>query len=239
LNAIYSLEKDKMMRVAIHQPNFLPWIGYFYKMASCDLFIYLDDVQFTKNSYQNRVKIKTPQGGQWLTLPVLQNFGQLTNEVKINNKENWRDKHLRTLEMNYKKTPGFPAVYDLIKRVYECQEWSVMSDLNIALIEEVATFIGLKTPRIKSSELAVSGSSTDRLVNLVKKFNGTTYLSGSGGSKYQEEALFTAQGIEVHYSDFIHPVYPQPWGEFIKGASIVDFLFNHESGTSYLNLFKT
>ena len=111
--------------VAIHQPNFLPWLGFFYKMLKADLFVFLDNVQFSKNSYQNRVRIKTSQGQQWLTIPVFHSFGQLTNEVQINNKENWREKHLKTLEMNYKRTPYFKIIYNMLESIYFKKEWNL------------------------------------------------------------------------------------------------------------------
>lgn len=214
------------MRVAIHQPNFLPWIGYFHKMASCDVFIYLDDVQYTKNSYQNRVLIKTPQDAQWLTLPVRHKFGQLTNEVMINDATDWRRKHLKTLEMNYRKSPNFAPVFALLSGVYEAKDWTGMSEFNIALLEAIRTVLGIRCQVVKSSELNVTGQSTQRLINLVQQVRGTEYLSGGGGSKYQEESMFEAVGIKLCYSDFSHPMYPQLWGEFAKGLSVIDLMFN-------------
>jgi hypothetical protein len=214
------------MIVGIHQPNFMPWIGYFYKMAKSDLFIYLDDVQYTKNSYQNRVKIRTAQVDAWLTLPILHSFGQLTSEVRINQTEKWQVKHLKTLELNYKKAIYFEPVFSLISGVYQSNEWECMSDLNIALIDKLCAYIGIKTKTVKSSEVKVEGSATERLVNLIRAVNGTEYLSGSGGMKYQEEELYSQNGIKLDYSQFKHPEYPQLWGGFSKGLSVVDLLFN-------------
>ncbi len=121
------------MIVAIHQPNFWPWIAYFYKILRCDTFVFLDNVQYTKNSFINRNKIKTSQGYIWLTVPVSFNFGQKILEVKINNNTDWRKKHLKTLELNYKKAIFFEEIYEIIKEVYYKEEWLYLIDLNIDL----------------------------------------------------------------------------------------------------------
>lgn len=219
------------MIVAIHQPNFLPWIGYFYKIHKADIFVLLDNVQFTKNSFQNRVKIKTSQGAQWLTLPVLHNFGQLTNEVRINNREGWKKKHLKTFELNYKKSPYFEVIYNMLKDIYLKKDWILMADFNKELINAICNFMEIKTKIVEASSLDVSGSSTDLLIDIIKKVGGTIYLSGRGGMKYQDEEKFKDNRIELIYTDFKHPIYPQLWGEFIEGLSIVDLLFNCGEGS--------
>jgi hypothetical protein len=212
--------------IAIHQPNFLPWIGFFYKMLKSDVFVFLDNVQFSKNSYQNRVKIKSSQGAMWLTVPVLHKFGQLTKEVKINNREQWREKHLKTLELNYKKASFFKPVFELLREIYFKEEWELLVDFNIELIFSISKFLEIETEMIRATSLNVSGKSTDLLINIAKELNASIYLSGKGGANYQDEKKFRANGIELKYSDFTHPVYPQLWGEFIEGLSIIDLLFN-------------
>jgi len=214
------------MVVAIHQPNFLPWMGYFYKMAKCDVFIFLDNVQFSKNSFQNRVKIKTPQGAQWLTVPVHFRFGQLTYEVQIDNQTNWREKHLKTFEMNYKRAPFFDEVYSLLKDIYLKAKWTSLVDFNIELIMKICGYLDIKPQTMKASSLDVEGKATELLIGLVKKVGGKIYLSGTGGMKYQDEERFKEEGIELVYSDFVHPIYPQLWSDFIEGLSIIDLLFN-------------
>lgn len=214
------------MVVAIHQPNFLPWIGYFYKIKYCDVFVFLDNVQFSKNSYQNRVKIKTPQGASWLTEPVIHKFGQLTNETKLNNQENWIEKHLRTFEMNYKKAKYFNEIYSLLESVYHKRKWEFLCEINIALIDTICNYLEIKKNFLLASDLNVSGSSTDLLIRIIKKVGGDTYLSGVGAKNYQNEDAFKMNNIELIYSNFRHPIYPQLWGDFIPGLSIVDLLFN-------------
>jgi hypothetical protein len=221
--------------VAIHQPNFLPWLGFFYKMLKSDIFVFLDNVQFSKNSFQNRVKIKSSQGAIWLTVPILHNFGQLTKDVRINNKEPWREKHLKTFEMNYKRAAYFKPFFELLQEIYFKKEWELLVDFNTELISHISKFLGIKTETIRASSLNVSGKSTDLLINIVKELNGSIYLSGKGGANYQDEKKFKNNGIELRYSDFKHPTYPQLWGEFIEGLSIVDLLFNcGEKSLGYL-----
>jgi len=215
------------MIVGIHQPNFLPWIGYFYKIARSDAFVFLDSVQYSKNSFINRNRIKTPQGAVWLTVPVSFKFGQLINEVTISNKTDWREKHLKTLEMNYKRATFFEDVFKIIKRIYYLKDWQNLSDFNIRLIRAVLSYLGLDKPLVKSSSLNVKGKSTELLLQIIKKVDGNIYLSGFGGAKYQEEKLFKKEGIELVYYNFSHPTYAQLWGNFISNLSIIDLLFNY------------
>jgi len=236
VNFYYKENSNKKRIIAIHQPNFLPWLGYFYKIYKSDIFVFLDNVQFTKNSCQNRVKIKSSQGSIWLTEPVLHNFGQLTNEVKLNNKERWIDKHLKTLEMNYKRAKYFKEIYNLLAEIYLSKDWKYMSELNITFIESISNYLGIKRKFLLASSLNVSGNSTDLLIEIIKKVGGGIYLSGKGGMKYQDEEKFSQNNIKLVYSDFKHPVYPQLWGEFIEGLSIIDLLFNcGKDSILYLN----
>ena len=214
------------MIVSIHQPNFLPWAGYFYKVAESDVFVFLDTVQYSKNSLINRNRIKTPQGPLWLTVPVSYRHPQSIREVEINNAADWRKKHLKTLEMNYRKSPCFEEIYPGIADVYRSEDWRNLSRLNIRLASHVLEYLEIPTRTVIASNLAVSGKSTELLVNIIKKLGGDTYLSGFGGAKYQDEDLFTRDGIELRYYDFKSPVYPQPWGEFEANLSIIDLLFN-------------
>lgn len=216
--------------VAIHQPNFLPWLGYFHKILKSDIFIFLDNVQFTKNSYQNRVKIKTKSGAIWLTIPILHNFGQLTKDVRINNAERWRQRQLKTLEANYRKTPFYFTINDLIKRIYFDSDWIFMAELNIRLITEICNYLNIKKKFLRASSFNVHGASTELLINIIKEVNGNIYLSGKGGANYQEIEKFNEAGISLVYTDIKHPVYPQYWGEFIEGLSIIDYLFNSDRG---------
>ena len=212
--------------VSIHQPDFLPWLGFFYKMKQSDIFVFLDHVQFVKNGYRNRVTIKTPQGVQWLTVPVQHHFGQTINETAIDNRRDWRKKHLKTLEMNYKKAPFFKEIMDILEPVYLERQWLFLSEFTLRLIEAISVFIGIKVKTFTSSTMDVTGSSTDLLVDIIEKCDGAVYISGTGGKNYLQENTFEDRGITLVYSDFEHPVYSQLWGDFIQGTSIVDMLFN-------------
>jgi len=218
---------DKLI-VGIHQPNFLPWLGYFYKLAKSDVFVLLDNVQYTKNSFVNRNKIKTSQGAIWLTVPVKikGRFGQLIKDVEINNTVNWRKKHLRTLEANYKKAKSFERIFSGLKAAYYADDWSNLCELNIRLLESLLSILKLEKRLVRASELNVEGESTQLLISIVKEVGGNVYLSGFGGAKYQEEELFEEAGITLEYYEFEHPVYPQLWSDFIPNLSIIDLLFN-------------
>ena len=214
------------MIAAIHQPNFLPWIGYFYKIMQSDVFVFLDNVQFSKNSFINRNKIKSPHGSMWLTVPVKHESHQMIARIRTNNKMDWRRKHLRTLEMNYTKTRYFAEICDGLTDAYFSSECNDLASFNIRLVEFVLRYLGGDRRIVRASDLDVEGRSTELLVKIVKAVDATAYLSGFGARKYQEEALFAKEGINLKYYDFAHPVYPQLWGEFAPNLSIIDLLFN-------------
>jgi len=217
------------MIIAIHQPNFLPWLGYFYKIAKSDIFVLLDNVKYSKNSFINRNKIKTPQGNEiWLTVPAKSNglSEQFIKSVQISNQTDWRRKHLQTLEMSYKRAKFFDQIYDDIKKIYYESDWNNLCLFNTSLLTLILNKLNLKNQVIMASELNIEEESTTLLINIVKKLGGEAYLSGYGGSKYQEEDLFKKANITLQYYDFKHPIYSQLWGEFIPKLSIVDLLFN-------------
>ena len=216
------------MIVGIHQPNFLPWLGYFYKIAKSDVFVLLDNVQYTKNSFINRNRIKTSQGAMWLTVPVRikGRFGQLIKDVEINDTVDWQKKHLGTLGANYGKARFFEAIFQGLKTIYYADDWSNLCELNVRLLEWVLSLLKLEKRIVRASDLNVKGESTRLLVSIVKAVGGDVYLSGFGGAKYQEEELFKQEGIELQYYEFNHPVYPQLWSDFVPNLSIIDLLFN-------------
>jgi hypothetical protein len=216
------------MIVAIHQPNFVPWLGYFYKIYKSDVFVILDNVQFTKNGFTNRNRIKTPQGELWLTVPIIQSgkFGQEIIECKIFNPQQSLGKILKTVESNYKKAPGFELYFGSFETILKNSGES-LCDLNIALIHWVMDAFEIRTKMIRASELSnISGESTERLVSICKELKATSYLAGLGAKKYQEDALFLDQGIKVINSPFSYPAYPQLWKGFMPSLSVLDVMFN-------------
>jgi hypothetical protein len=215
------------MILAIHQPNFLPWLGYFAKMARADRFVFLDSVPFAKGSYTNRVKIKAAAGPQWLTVPVQTRgkLGQPIVEVLASDTVEWRKKVAQAFRTNYAQCPHFQPHADCIFDILAAAGDS-LADLNIRLIEYVARVLGIATPTVRSSALGAEGKATDLLIALCRQIGADTYLSGSGGANYQDEAAFAAAGIKLIYINYQHPTYPQAFGDFMPGLSIVDLLFN-------------
>ncbi len=219
-------EGASQLIVAVHQPQYLPWIGYFDKMRRADVFCYLDDVQYKKNEWQNRNRIKTAQNWQWITVPVRYRFPQKINEVQINNTESWRKKHLQALITNYGPTPYFNAYIPIFEDIFS-QEWEFISKLNIHLIECLRNALQMQEiSTVISSELNLRDEPTDRLIDICKALGADTYLAGQGGADYMDVARFGKNGLKVIVQDFKHPVYPQLFKDFQSHLSIVDLLFN-------------
>ena len=216
------------MIISIHQPNFIPWIGYFFKIYKSDVFVILDNVQFTKNGFTNRNQIKTPQGPIWLTLPVIQSgkFGQNINECLIFNKAQNVKKIISSLNGNYKRAAHFEKYVDKLSAILN-ETNDNLAEVNIKLINWLLTELEIKTKIVLASELKnIEGESTERLVSICKNLGGKKYLAGLGAKKYQEDALFLENKIEIINTPFKYPVYPQMWGDFMMNLSVLDVLFN-------------
>ncbi|MBF0511956.1 MAG: WbqC family protein [Candidatus Omnitrophica bacterium] len=229
------------MIITIHQPQYLPWLGYFDKIAKADIFILLDNVQFKKNEWQNRNRIRTPEGWQWLTVPVLHHFGDKINETKINNKEPWRKKHLRALELNYSKAPFFAQYYPRFQEGLN-HEWDNLSDLNVYFVGMILDMLKVKTKTVLASEYEATEHKTLRLVDLCKTFKAQTYLSGQGGQDYLDVEQFKINNIDIVIQKYEHPVYNQMWQGpksqgFISHLSIIDLIFN--SGPESLRILSS
>jgi len=213
------------MIIAIHQPQFCPWLGYFDKMRRADLFVILDDVQFEKNNWQNRNRIKTAKGAAWFTVPVSFHFGQTIREVKVNHLTDWQKKYRMTVTQSYARTPGLPGASEFLDRLFG-ERWESLLALNLYTIEWLGKRLGVTTPMRMSSELRPEGQSTERLVDLCRKLGADTYLAGAGGRKYMDPALFEQAGIRVEVQNYIHPVYRQPHGAFLPQLSALDLVLN-------------
>lgn len=226
------------MIAAIHQPNFVPWIGYFYKIYKADVFVILDDVQYIKNSFINRNRIKTPTGEQWLTIPVKHSgfFGQNINEVEIQDPLRTFSKIKSTLRLNYCKAPFYNEVIEIIEPIFN-PETTQIAVLNEALIRAIVNFLEINTPILRSGDLEnIVGESSERLVNICITVGADVYLAGFGSKKYQDSEVFENKGISSTIYKFKHPVYRQQWKDFIPSMSILDLLFNE--GTNSINLLK-
>ncbi|PKN02053.1 MAG: hypothetical protein CVU77_01140 [Elusimicrobia bacterium HGW-Elusimicrobia-1] len=215
------------MRIAVHQPQYMPWLGYFHKMASCDLFVYLDDVQYKKREFQNRNKIRSPDGFIWLTVPVLTRglYEQKISEVRIEPESNWRREHLKSIRANYARSAHFERYAEYCGNLYNTQ-WQKLADLNVETARFIAGELGVKTPVRFSGELALETSSTRRIVDICLRLGADEYLSGAGGRDYLDEKLFEDNGIRLVYQKFEHPVYKQAFDGFEPYMSAIDLLFN-------------
>lgn len=213
------------MIVTIHQPDFLPWLGFFDRWQKSDLYIVLDDVQFLRRGWHHRDKIKTKDGVKWLTVPVIKKgkSSQLIREVRIDDGSDWRKKHVRTIEMNYKGAPGFERCFNRIREIYN-KKYKFLIDLNMAFLNFVSEELGIAKPTAYASDYKISTSSSQRLLDLLKVAGGTEYLTGIGSKNYLDEALFRKEGIDVFWQEFEHPVYKQLHGQFIPMVSCIDFL---------------
>jgi hypothetical protein len=219
-------ERKLEVIVAVHQPQYLPWLGYFDKMIQADVFCYLDNVQYKKNEWQNRNRIKTARDWQWLTVPVSYRFGQKINEVKINNTVSWKRKHLQALITNYNKAPFFKDYIDFFEAVYS-NDWEFLSELNVYLIDQICKMLNFQEKQtVLASTLSLGDDPTERLIDICKALGGDTYLSGPDGVKYMSLEQFRQKGIKVIVQAFRHPEYPQLFGEFMSHLSVVDLLFN-------------
>jgi len=219
--------------IAVHQPEYLPYIGFFHKLMNCDKFVLLDHVQFSKNLFQNRNRIRTDAGEFFLTVPVFTKgkHGQSISEVQIDNKRNWQNKHWRSIELNYHKTEFFEEYKKNFEEIYS-KKWETLTLLNENIIRYLANQLGINIEIVKSSEFKPAGSKTDMLIDLCKKLNADTYLSGEGGRRYIDITKFEKNNLTHLYTNFKHPTYNQQFEPFIPNMSVIDLLFNHGSKTS-------
>lgn len=223
------------MKVVINQPTYLPWIGYFDLIDQAGQFIVLDCVQFEKRSWQQRNRIRTRAGLQWLTVPVKTEgrFGQLIREVEIADPKFWTD-HSRAIEFAYRRAPFFDNYFPPLERLLHAHSEGLLLDLNVALLRWLCAELGLRTPMVMASGLQQSGKRTELLANLCSVFGASEYLSPAGSAAYllAEAAVMRRQGIEVVFHNYQHPVYRQNASGFAPFASVIDLLFN-EGPRSY------
>ncbi len=227
------------MRIGIHQPMYLPWLGLFERIQMCDVFVLLDNVPYSKNYFLNRNKIKIKGGFTWLTVPVLTkgNFGQLIKDVKIDNICNWRERHWRSIYFSYKKAQYFLSYADFFANVYN-RDWTNLAELNEELINYISGSLHIKTPIIKASTLKADGKKERLILNICKELEADEYISGPDGKNYLNMEVWEKEGIRVILHEYHHPQYPQLYDEFLPNMSIIDLLFN--CGEESLNiLMKT
>jgi hypothetical protein len=215
--------------IAVHQPQYLPWLGYFDKINRADVFVLLDTVQFKKNEWQNRNKIKTAQGWQWLTVPVKYRYPQLINEVVINPTVKWQEKHRKAILTNYARAPHNDYLEEFFEGIFS-HSWQFISELNADAVRSLVKVLRIDTALFTASELGKFPQDPDeRLIAITKHFGADTYLAGTGGRKYMDMDKYEKNGIKVIFQDYSHPVYDQLFGDFEPHMSVIDLILNHGS----------
>lgn len=217
-----------MKKVAIVQSNYIPWKGYFDMIASVDEFILYDDMQYTRRDWRNRNQIKTPQGVQWLTVPVLVKgkYHQKIRETEIDGSE-WAMAHWKALTQNYGRATYFDEIATWLKPLYISEQYKHLSQLNRRSIEAVCAYLGIKTVISNSWDYKLLDGKSERLADLCAQAGGTEYVSGPAAKDYVEERVFADRGIHLTWFEYTgYPEYPQLWGDFTHGVTILDLLFN-------------
>lgn len=215
-----------MKQVAILQSNYIPWKGYFDLIAAVDEFIVYDDMQYTKNDWRNRNRIKTPNGLEWLTIPTGQNINRRIRDVELA-PGNWQAKHWKSLVANYAKAPCWHEVAAWLQPLYLDRQHRNLSELNVLLIQAVCDYLGITTRITRSWDYTLGEGKTERLVDLCQQAGATHYVSGPAARDYLDERQFADSAIELSWFDYDgYPTYPQQWGTFEHGVSILDLLFN-------------
>jgi len=214
-------------KVVVLQSNYLPWKGYFDLISRADLFIFYDDVQFTKNDWRNRNKIKTPRGAEWISIPCGTDLKRLINEVTIN-KHDWQQDHWNRISINYSKAEYFNLYKEFFENFYLNTKWTNLSQLNQFLIVAIAKqFLGLTAEFDNSMSYHPTGIKLERLMDVLKKVGATEYFSGPSAKSYITEAAFQQENIKITWMDYSgYPGYRQQFPPFIHDVSIVDLLFN-------------
>lgn len=224
-------------RIAILQSNYIPWKGYFDIIGLVDEFVIYDEVQYTKNDWRNRNRIKTSAGIQWVTIPVYQRaLKQKISETEVAHTR-WSMKNWHTIKSNYARAPYFKFFGPELEEFYCTCKSSMLSEINVSLIRKMCSLIGIGTKISNSAHYTLRGDATEKLVDLCKQKNANTYLSGPAARDYLRQDLFKQAGIEIEWMDYEHyPEYPQLYPPFVHQVSIIDLLFN--TGKDCINYMK-
>jgi hypothetical protein len=220
------------------QPTYLPWMGYFDLMDTANVFVLLDTVQFEKQSWQQRNRIKAAENeSKWLTVPVHQHLGQKISEVKIEMSDPWRRKHWGTLEQYYNRAAYWKRYNEGLSKIYS-QPWESLLDLNLALIRFFKDQLGIASELIKASQIPVSGEKVGLLTNICHYVKADTYISPARSADYiEEDNIFESEKIALRYHQYEHPVYTQLFGGFLSHMSVADLLLNE--GPASLEIIRS
>jgi len=217
-----------MKKVAIVQSNYIPWKGYFDMIAAVDEFILYDDMQYTRRDWRNRNQIKTPQGVQWLTVPVVVKgkYHQKISDTEIDGSE-WARIHWKSLLSNYRRAEHFGEISEWLEPIYFQENFSRLSHMNRRFIEAICAYLGINTKITNSWDYTLAEGKTERLADLCLQAGADEYISGPAAKDYVDENVFSDLGIKLTWFDYTgYPEYPQLWGEFTHGVTILDLLFN-------------
>lgn len=217
-----------MKKCAILQSNYIPWKGVFDMMNKIDIFVFFEDVQFTRRDWRTRNKIKTSQGSSWLTIPVKKSSrdNTLVYEVEISEFENWQEKHYKTIVSNYSKAPFFNDFKYLLNEIYLAKKWINLSEFNIFTSKLLANTLNINVEFINSKDLKTEGVKDDKLIKICQKIGANHYLSGPSAKNYIDNQKFDLAGIKLEYMNYNYPDYQQLHGEFDHYVSVLDVLFN-------------
>jgi len=217
-------------KVVILQPSYIPWRGYFHQIYKADVFVFYDCVQYDKHGWRNRNRIRSTNGTQWLTIPVISKGcvagGTLIKDVFTAPKSNWRSKHLRTLQTNYSRAMYFSQYEKLLEEIYSCPD-DGLSNFTCSAVELLSREIGITgTEFVRSSTLGAFGAKTERLINILRLVGATHYISGPSARGYLDENALRKEGISLEYMSYDYREYPQCFAGFDSRVSILDLLFN-------------
>ena len=224
-----------MKLISIRQPGYFPYLGFFKKIESTDIFVFLDDVQYTRSDWDNRNKIKTSDGSMWLTIPILNKSKEFLNEVKIDNTQNWSYKHKSAIKFNYENAPFFDLYWRDIESILD-KKHTKLFELNMELINYFKSVLQINTEIVFSSNLDIKSTGSQKLYEICKELKADTYLSGELGQNYLDLEIFKNNNIKIIFEKFQHPTYSQINSNFLPNMSIMDLLFNE--GNNSIDILK-
>lgn len=218
--------------LSVHQPAYLPWLGYFDKIARADMFIFLDTVQFENGSYINRNRIKTSSGLTWLTIPIIRkdHMSKTLVQTQTDPRTPWRQKHLKTIKFAYTKAPRLAMNFQKLEQIFSSNE-TLLAEICYQQLAFWVQELGIKTQIVRASSLPEMGKKSDLILNFCRYFGARRYISGRLGRDYLNESDFRQSSIDIEYQDYRHPLYPQLHGDFVPNLSIVDFWMNCDNPT--------
>ena len=214
------------MVITIHQPEHLPWLGFFHKASQADSIVILDNVQFRKNYFQNRNKIRTQDGWQWITVPVSRSLETMIKDVAINDEPRWKEKWWNAVYLSYKRSKYFDQYEKELQKILDSSTGNLCA-LNVALLKFVFKALGIKADTVFASKLGAEGKAGALILDICRKMKADSYLSGISGKDYLDLEAFRNAGISVTFQEFHHPIYRQLYEPFMPCMSVIDLLFNY------------